>query len=244
MIKKTTGFFIFVLVVLLHGLLLSTLIRTSQTITPPQAQFSEPSISGALIAPSPSTNNTPKPAPEAKPHVKQAAHTRTQHTPSSNQTAALPKPEKNNIHEPSQEATQSPAAPTPNKESPATSSREDNTPPSAPNPAPTADRNKAKPEEATFTPPRTDAEHLNNPAPVYPAISRRMGEQGKVLIDVHILPNGSVEQLKIRTSSGYPRLDEAALKAVKQWKYVPAKRGDQAIAFWYIQPISFVLNSN
>ncbi len=94
-----------------------------------------------------------------------------------------------------------------------------------------------------MTPPRTDAAHLNNPAPQYPALSRRLGEQGRVMLDVYILPDGSVGEIKLNKSSGFPRLDNAALQAVKNWKYVPAKRGNKPIAFWYVQPVSFVLNN-
>lgn len=63
------------------------------------------------------------------------------------------------------------------------------------------------------------------------------------MLDVYILPDGSVGEIKLNKSSGFPRLDNAALQAVKNWKYVPAKRGDTAIAFWYVQPVSFVLNN-
>jgi protein TonB len=84
---------------------------------------------------------------------------------------------------------------------------------------------------------------LNNPAPAYPAASRRFGEQGRVLLDVYIQPDGRVGEIRLKQSSGYPRLDEAALDAVRRWRYVPAHRGDEPIAYWYVQPISFSLNN-
>lgn len=89
--------------------------------------------------------------------------------------------------------------------------------------------------------PRSDAAHLSNPAPVYPAVSRRLREQGRVLFDVYILPDGSVGEIKLKRSSGFARLDEAALETVRQWRYVPAKRGDQPIPYWYVQPIDFAM---
>lgn len=95
---------------------------------------------------------------------------------------------------------------------------------------------------APLVPPRTDAAHLNNPDPPYPSLSRRLGENGRVLLDVHILPDGSVGEIRLRQSSGYPRLDQAALDTVRRWRYVPARRGDEPIAFWYVQPIMFALN--
>jgi len=91
--------------------------------------------------------------------------------------------------------------------------------------------------------PRTDASHLNNPKPVYPAASRRAGEQGRVLLSVYILPDGSVGEIKLKQSSGHPRLDQSALDAVRRWRYVPAKRGNEPIPYWYVQPIAFSLDA-
>ena len=62
-----------------------------------------------------------------------------------------------------------------------------------------------------------------------------------MLLDVYILPDGSVGQIRLRRSSGYPRLDEAALDAVRRWRYVPARRGDEPIPYWYVQPLHFEL---
>lgn len=100
----------------------------------------------------------------------------------------------------------------------------------------------AAPAEPVIAP-RSDAAHLNNPAPVYPAASRRLREHGRVLFDVYILPDGSVGEIKLKRSSGFARLDETALEAVRQWRYVPAKRGDQPIPYWYVQPIDFAMHS-
>ncbi|WP_170106939.1 energy transducer TonB [Agitococcus lubricus] len=99
------------------------------------------------------------------------------------------------------------------------------------------------PPETEITPPRSDASSLNNANPSYPAMSRRLAEQGKVLLDVLILANGTVGEIKLKQSSGFKRLDDAALQAVKQWRFQPAKRGNQAIDYWYVLPISFSLNS-
>lgn len=107
----------------------------------------------------------------------------------------------------------------------------------APAPAPPAPVS-AEPA-APVIPPRSDAAHLSNPAPVYPALSRRLQEQGRVLFDVYILPDGSVGEIKLKRSSGFVRLDDAALEAVRRWRYVPAKRGDQPIPYWYVQPVDF-----
>lgn len=96
-------------------------------------------------------------------------------------------------------------------------------------------------EQETVIEPRSRARHLKNKAPRYPHLSRRLREEGTVLLDVLILADGSVAQLKMHTSSGYRRLDQAALKAVRQWHYQPATRGGTAIDYWYRQPVVFRL---
>lgn len=96
---------------------------------------------------------------------------------------------------------------------------------------------------STITPPRSDAVHLNNPQPTYPRVSRQMREQGTVWLEVLIRPDGTVGDARLKKSSGYKRLDETALNAVKHWRYVPAKRGGQAIEYWYEQPIEFKLTN-
>lgn len=95
---------------------------------------------------------------------------------------------------------------------------------------------------APITPPQMDANPLNNPAPAYPNLSRRLGEQGIVLLEILILADGSVGEVRIKESSGHKRLDETAVKAVKRWRYMPARRGDTAIEYWYLQPVEFSLN--
>ena len=90
--------------------------------------------------------------------------------------------------------------------------------------------------------PSSDADYLNNPPPIYPRMSRRMGEQGTVLLRVLISAEGRAEQAEVRTSSGYARLDEAALETVKRWRYVPGKRAGVAEAMWFNVPIRFVLD--
>jgi len=88
---------------------------------------------------------------------------------------------------------------------------------------------------------RFDADYLRNPAPTYPPLARRMGEEGKVILRVSVNPQGTADSVEIRTSSGSPRLDEAAQKTVRNWKFIPAKRGDAAIQSWVLVPIIFKL---
>lgn len=96
---------------------------------------------------------------------------------------------------------------------------------------------------ATLTQPRFDADYLSNPAPHYPPLSRRLGEEGKVVLRVHVEPGGRPSQIEIKSSSGSPRLDNAAQEAVSRWKFVPAKRGDEAVAAWVLVPIVFNLKN-
>jgi protein TonB len=89
--------------------------------------------------------------------------------------------------------------------------------------------------------PSTDADYLNNPKPVYPVLSKRVGEQGRVLVHVLIGPDGLAQRADIKTSSGFERLDQAALATVLKWRYVPGKRSGVAEAMWFNVPINFVL---
>ena len=103
------------------------------------------------------------------------------------------------------------------------------------------DAKPAPPAEPTVTQARFDADYLKNPAPPYPAIARRMGEQGKVILRVAVSAHGTADGVEVRTSSGSPRLDEAAANTVRHWKFVPARRGDSPVASWVLVPINFKL---
>jgi periplasmic protein TonB len=99
----------------------------------------------------------------------------------------------------------------------------------------------SKPIPPAVVPPSFDAAYLNNPRPEYPRVSRRMGEHGKVMLRVYVTAQGTAERVEVRTSSGSQRLDHAARSAVEQWKFVPARQGDDPVAAWVIVPITFVL---
>lgn len=99
----------------------------------------------------------------------------------------------------------------------------------------------APPAEAPVVQARFDADYLKNPAPPYPPLSRRMGEEGKVILRVSVNPQGGADQVEIRSSSGSQRLDESAVNTVKHWKFIPAKRGDSAVQSWVLVPIVFKL---
>jgi len=89
--------------------------------------------------------------------------------------------------------------------------------------------------------PSSDADYLNNPKPPYPPLSKRMGEQGKVVIRTLIGADGLAHEASIHQSSGFDRLDQAALATARKWRYVPGKRTGVAEAMWFNVPFTFVL---
>jgi protein TonB len=91
------------------------------------------------------------------------------------------------------------------------------------------------------TPARFDASYLNNPAPPYPPASRRLGEEGKVILRVRVSPEGNAEEAEVKTSSGSSRLDETARRTVRRWQFIPARRGGTAVESWVLVPILFKL---
>jgi protein TonB len=188
-----------------------------------------PVMTGILIAP-PVPKPLAPPKPKPKPHV---AHHPVQPPPKPRPQIVKPPPVPTPPPKPAVDPipVPKPAPPPVVTEAP---------PPPAFT-APPAEVKKPEPAPPPVIPPRVDASQLNNPIPPYPSISRRLGEEGKVLLDVDILADGTVGEIKIKTSSGYPRLDQAALEAVKHWHYVPANRGGQPIPYWYVQPIVFSL---
>jgi len=83
--------------------------------------------------------------------------------------------------------------------------------------------------------------YAQNPKPTYPQEAREKGYEGEVILRVEVLPNGRVGQIEIKNSSGYELLDRSALTAVKQWRFVPAKKGETPISLWVNIPIKFQL---
>ena len=92
-----------------------------------------------------------------------------------------------------------------------------------------------------FSLPSSEAHGLNNPQPVYPRVSRRLNEQGQVVIRVFVTVDGAAQQGEIKTSSGYDRLDQEALRTVLRWRFVPGQRLGTPEAMWFNVPVNFVL---
>ncbi len=114
-----------------------------------------------------------------------------------------------------------------------------------PAPAQTSSVSQAMPVAAAAstlpTSPRFDADYLDNPKPVYPPLSRREREQGKVLLRVFVEASGAAGRVELATSSGFERLDKSALAAVSRWRFVPARQGSETVAAWVTVPIIFSL---
>ena len=91
-------------------------------------------------------------------------------------------------------------------------------------------------------PPRFDAAYLNNPVPPYPRLSQRMREEGRVLLRVYVKSDGFAGEVQVTDSSGWPRLDRAAMQAVERWKFAPARRGHEAVGAWVLVPVNFTLS--
>ena len=95
----------------------------------------------------------------------------------------------------------------------------------------------------TLEPPHFNVAYLNNPRPAYPPIARRLGLEGLVVLRVQVSAAGAPEQVAVAQTSGAPVLDEAALKAVQVWTFVPARRGDTPVAHVVDVPIRFQLKN-
>lgn len=114
----------------------------------------------------------------------------------------------------------------------------------APQPAPRAvEAPPAPPAPPAIVAARFDADYLQNPAPMYPAASRRRGEEGKVVLRVRVSAQGTSLAVEIKQSSGFARLDEAARAAVEKWRFVPARQGSEAVEATVLVPLNFTLDN-
>lgn len=110
----------------------------------------------------------------------------------------------------------------------------------APSPAPSAGAGEAAPP---LSPPRFDAAYLHNQTP-YPPLARRMRESGTVRLRVLVSAEGLAEKIELLSSSGSPRLDEGAQEAVRRWRFIPARQGDQPVPSHVVVPIIYKLEES
>lgn len=83
-----------------------------------------------------------------------------------------------------------------------------------------------------------------NPKPHYPSLARRRGYEGRVLIQIALRADGRAAHVEVKESSGHRVLDEAALAAVKDWRFLPAHRGGRPVTATVEVPISFRLDDD
>jgi protein TonB len=92
------------------------------------------------------------------------------------------------------------------------------------------------------TPPSTVGRGARISQPEYPPASRRAGEAGTVTLKVFVLDTGRVGEVQIAKSSGFPKLDEAAVKEVQRnWRLVPGKEDGKPVSMWHTFQVTFKL---
>jgi protein TonB len=96
--------------------------------------------------------------------------------------------------------------------------------------------------ELVVEPPKFGVAYLNNPKPNYPNMSKRLGEEGRVLLRVLVATDGKPETVELENSSGFERLDQAAIDVVKKWSFIPAKKGKEVLSAYVLVPVKFTLN--
>lgn len=101
---------------------------------------------------------------------------------------------------------------------------------------------KPAPVEEKIEQPKFGVAYLNNPEPEYPRMAKRAGEEGRVLLKVLVSAEGLADTVSLEKSSGSERLDKAAIEAVRGWKFVPARKGSQALSAYVMVPINFSLD--
>ena len=85
------------------------------------------------------------------------------------------------------------------------------------------------------------AELISGPRPNYPRASVRLGEEGTVVVRIHLAEDGAVSEVELAQSSGFRRLDESALEAVRRWRFRPATREGRAVPFRFEHAVEFSL---
>jgi len=207
---------VFLLLLLLHVGAVAALLQTAPNIAEPTIVLEPPKLQGMLIA------------PENKPVEEPARAEPPPPTPTPAPAPKKPQPKPQQKTPPPIAKVAAVAAPTAVAAKPVT-----------PKAAPSS---SAKTAEPTTQLPSADAAGLNNKAPIYPVISRKRKEHGTVWLLLLVSKDGAVTELKLQKSSGFQRLDQAALQAVKHWKFQPARKQGQPIDYWYELPLKFSLN--
>jgi len=86
------------------------------------------------------------------------------------------------------------------------------------------------------------ARYRSNPKPAYPSEARSQRQEGVVLLSVQVGPDGRVQGITLKRSSGFPLLDQAAISGVKIWTFEPARIAGVAVASRVDVPVRFALS--
>jgi protein TonB len=89
--------------------------------------------------------------------------------------------------------------------------------------------------------PLAKPDYVQNPPPPYPALAKQMHQEGIVMLSVDVDREGDPVSVDIIQSSGFRLLDQAALKAVRHWKFQPGRMGDIPVESAVTVPIRFRL---
>lgn len=165
--------------------------------------------------PLPPEPSPPEPPPQVKPEI---------------EDMVKPEPAK---EEPKPVVTPAPAAPAPPRE---VKERGDGS-----SATPGKDATTLRSRGGAITQAKPD--YLRNPAPTYPEAARRAGQQGLVMLRVQVNARGTVDAVSVSESSGHSLLDQAAIKAVRKWKFRPATMGPMAVECEVEVPVRFKLDS-
>jgi periplasmic protein TonB len=175
----------------------------------------------------------PQPLPVAPPAPEQPPPPRRQ-----------PEPQRTRVPPPVAPSAPQPEPPPPILALPSTQAPAESTftvPAPKPVEPPRAPEQKAQVASVAVTPPVFNASYLRNPAPHYPLAARRTGEQGTATVRVLVTAEGLPARVELEKSSGSMHLDNAAIEAVKGWRFKPAQRGTEPVEGWVLVPIVFRL---
>ncbi|AXK66044.1 energy transducer TonB [Burkholderia sp. IDO3] len=195
---------------------------------PPPKEVAVQSITAQLIPPAPAAQpvavqsaaqqpTPPKPTPRVKPKVEPRPVRKAIPTPQPVAQAPSPTPAPAAI-----DPTPAPAAPAPA--------------------APAAAPGPARETMQVSAPKNVSALTCNFVKPAYPSMSKRRGETGTAYVHFIIGVTGKIESVQLQKSSGYPRLDEAALEATRASTCPPYIENGQAIRAAHTLPFNFTLD--
>lgn len=224
---------IVILVVLVHAAVYAFLQhRAGYTVVLPIPAAAQPvTIEFAHPAPTPQVNPVPIPTP-APP------------TPQPKPVPAAPRPKP----QPQKQAESKPVpAPAPKPEASSLEPAAQSSTPTTAVDSATASRaatasTATTDSQAPLIPATPGKYAAQNPQPNYPMQARKRRMQGEVILSVQVDAQGAPLDMRVQRSSGYDMLDNAALEAVKRWRFEPAQRGGQPQTSWKTLPLSFRLN--